>query len=75
MLYGIFLREERMCKVELCCLAHRRNVSALCLLYEIYHRAYRPLHEYLPHFVATRNTRASAALCELVSFGDPALQN
>ena len=54
-----------MCEGELCCLGHRRKVSALCLLYKIYHRADHPLHEYLHHFVAARNTRGSAAVCEL----------
>ena len=46
-------------------LAPRKNVRALSLLYEIYPREDHPLHEYLHHFVATSNTRASAALCEL----------
>ena len=46
-------------------LGHRRKVSALCLLYKIYHRAAHPLHEYLHHFVAARSTRASVALGEL----------
>ena len=41
------------------------EVSALCLLYKIYHRKEHPLHEYLHHFVAARNTRGSAALCEV----------
>ena len=31
----------------------------------IHHRADHSLHEYLRHFVAALNTRASAALCEL----------
>ena len=56
---------ERLCEGELCSLGHRRKVSTLCLLYAIYHRADRPLQEYLHHFVAARNTRPSAALCEL----------
>ena len=46
-------------------LGHRKKVSALCLLYEIYHRTDHSLHEYLHHFLAARNTRASAALNEL----------
>ena len=42
-------------------------VSALCCsLYKIYHRAdHSSLHEYLHHFDAACNTKASAALCEL----------
>ena len=38
---------------------------ALCLLYEIYHRAEHPLEECLHHFIAACNIRASAALGEL----------
>ena len=49
---------------KLCCLAHRRKVSAFYLLYEIYHRVDHPMNRYLNHFVATRNTRAAAALGE-----------
>ena len=56
---------ERLCEGELCCLGHRRKVSASCLLYEIYHRVDHPMNEYLNNFVAARNTRASAALYEL----------
>ena len=40
-------------------------VSALSLLYKIFLRADHFLHEYLHHFIAARNTRASAALGEL----------
>ena len=54
---------ERLCESELCCLGRRRKVSTLCLLYKIYHRADYSLQEYLHHFVAVRNTRASAARC------------
>ena len=57
---------KRLCAGELCCLGHRREVSTLCLLYEIYHRAGHPMHGYQHHFFAARNTRAPAALCELV---------
>ena len=32
LLDSIFRREERLCEGELCSLAHRRKVSALCLL-------------------------------------------
>ena len=56
---------ERFYEGELCWLGHRRKLSAMCLLYENYDRADLPLHEYLHHFVAACNTRASAALCEL----------
>ena len=56
---------EGLCDGELCCLGHRRRDCALCLLYKIYYRANHPLHEYLHHFVAVRNTRGSVALCEL----------
>ena len=44
---------------------HRRKVSELCLLYKIYHRVDLTINEYLNHFVAARNVRASAALGEL----------
>ena len=56
---------ERLCEGELCSLAHRKKVSALCLLYKIYHRVDHPINGYLNHFLAARNTRASAALGEL----------
>ena len=55
---------KRFCKGELCCLRHRRRVSALCWLYKIYHRVDNPMNEYLDHFVAALNFRTSAALCE-----------
>ena len=67
----LFLRDsivhsaERLFERELCCLGHRRKVGFLGLLCKIYHSAAHSLHEYLHHFVATRNTTASAALCEL----------
>ena len=61
----IFRSAERLCEGELCCLGHRRKVSALCLLYEIYYRVDHPMNEYLKHFVAVRNTRPSATLDEL----------
>ena len=35
------------------------------LLYKMYHRADHPMHDYLYYFIATCNTRASAALGEL----------
>ena len=56
---------ESLHECELYCLQRRRKVSVLCLLYNIYHRADHPLHEYLHNFVASRNTITSAALCEL----------
>ena len=57
---------KRLCEGELCCLVHRKKVSALCLLYKVYHRVEHPMNEYLKHFVAARNTRASAALDEVI---------
>ena len=56
---------ERLHDGKLHCLGNRKTVSAFCLLYEIYHRANPPVNEYLHHFVAARNLRASPALCEL----------
>ena len=56
---------ERLCEGELGCLAHRRKVSALCLLYKIYHKSDHPMNVYTSHFVAARNTRASSAIDEL----------
>ena len=58
---------ERLCKGELCCLGHRKKVSALCLVYriyhrvehpmgyKIYHRVNNPMNEFLSHFVADRS--------------------
>ena len=54
-----------MYEEELFCLAHRKKVSALCLLYKICHRVDNSMSEYLNHFVTACNTRASAALDEL----------
>ena len=60
------VRSVERCEGELlCCLGHRRKVSALCLPYAIYHRVDNPRNEYLNHFDAVQNTRASAALGEL----------
>ena len=56
---------ERVCVGELCCLGHRRKVSAVGLLYKIYHRVDHPMTQYLKHYVAARNTKASAARSEL----------
>ena len=53
---------ERLREGELVWLEHRRKVSAVCLLYKIYHRTDHPIHEYLHHCVAARNTQTSAAL-------------
>ena len=55
---------KRLCEGELCCLGYRKKVSVLCSLYGIYHRVDHPMNDYLNHFVATRSTRASTALCE-----------
>ena len=65
LLGSIVLSAERLCESELCCLAHRRMVNALCMLYEIYHRVYHPMKEHLRHFAAAHNSRASTALGEL----------
>ena len=65
-LLDIFVHSAgKLCEGELCCFDHRSWSNALCLLYKIYYRANHPLHEHQHHFVATRNTRASAALEEL----------
>ena len=48
---------ERLCEGVLCCLGHIRKVSALCLLYKIYHRVDHPMNKYLKHLVAARNIR------------------
>ena len=66
LLDSIVRSAERLCQGELCCLGHRRKISALCLLYEVHHRVDHPINEYLNHFVAGCNTRASAALGKLV---------
>ena len=57
---------ERLCEGKLCCLRHRRRVSALCLLYKIYHSGDHTISEYPRHVVAARNTKTSAALGQLV---------
>ena len=62
LLDSIVRSAERLCESELCCLGHRRTVSALCLLNKIYHRMAHSMNEYLKNFVAARTTRASAAL-------------
>ena len=62
-LYVVIVRSAaRLCEGDRFTLAHRWKVSALCLLYEIYHRVDKPLNGYLNYFVAARNTRALAAL-------------
>ena len=38
LLDSIVRSAERLCESELCCLGHKRKVSALCLLHKIYHR-------------------------------------
>ena len=65
LLDSIVRSAEWLCEGELCCLGNRRKVSVLCLLYKIYHRVGRSMKGCLKHFVASRNTRVSAALCEL----------
>ena len=45
--------------------AQKEGQCLVFALYKIYHRVDYLLHEYLNHFVAACNTRASAALCEL----------
>ena len=50
LLDNVVRSEEKLCGCELCCLGLRRNVSALCLLYVIYHREDHPMNEYL-HFL------------------------
>ena len=42
---SIVRRAERLCQSELCSLALRRKVSALVLLYKIYHRVNHPMND------------------------------
>ena len=42
LLDSIVRSAERLCEGERCCLAHRRKVSNLSLLYKIYHRVNNP---------------------------------
>ena len=65
LLNSIVRSAERLCESKLCCLGHRRKVTALCLVCKIYHRVNHPMNGHLNHFVATRKTRASAALGDL----------
>ena len=65
LLDSIVRSAEKLCEGELCCFGNKRKVRALCLQYKGYHRVNHPMNEYLKHFVAARNTRASAALGEL----------
>ena len=65
LLDSIVRSSERLCEGELCCLRHRRKVSALRLHNKIYYRVGRPMNQHLNHFDAVCNTRASAALSEL----------
>ena len=65
LLDNIVRSSEGLCEGELCCSGHRRKVSALCLLYKIYQRVDHRMKEYMHHFIAARDTRASAALGEL----------
>ena len=66
LLYSVVRIAEGLCEGELCCLGYRRKVSALCFLYKIYHRVDHPMNEYLNPFIATLNTRVSAALSKLI---------
>ena len=75
LLDSILRSVERLCKCELYSLGHTRKISALCSLYKIYHRVDHPMNEYLYHFIAAHNTRVSAVLGEVISFGYSALQN
>ena len=66
LLNSVICSAERLYEGELCYLGHRMKLNAFSLLYNIYHRMNSfPMNEYLHHFVATRNTRTSAALVEL----------
>ena len=65
LLDSIVRSAERLREGELCSLGHRRKVSVLCLLYEIYNRVDHSMNKCLKHFVAARNTTVSAALCEM----------
>ena len=68
--YSIVHSAEGLCEGKLCCLGHRRKVSAMCLLYGINHRVNHQMNEYLKPFVSAHNTRAAVSwLC------DPALKN
>ena len=51
LLDSIVRNAERLCEGKLSCLRHKRKVSALCLLYKIYHRVDHPVNEHLHHFV------------------------
>ena len=64
LLNGIVRHVEMLNKSKFCCLGYRRKVSALCLLYKIYHRVHHTMKQYPKPFVVARNTRASAALGE-----------
>ena len=65
LLDSIVLRAKKLCEGDLCCLGHRKKVSAFCLLYKIYNGMDHPMNKYLKHFVAARNTRSSVTLGEV----------
>ena len=65
LLVSVVRSTEKLYEGAFCCLEHGMMVSALCLLYEIYHKVNHPMNENLHHFVTTRNTTASAALGEI----------
>ena len=58
---------ERLSECELCCLGHRKKISALCFVYNIWHSVDYPMNDYLNQFIAVRNTRASADLGKFAS--------
>ena len=66
LLDSIVRSAKRFCENKLCCLEHRRKVSVLCLLYEIYHKLDHLMKWYLNNFAAVRNTKSSSAPGELV---------
>ena len=66
LLDSIVRSAERLCEGELSCLKHRRKVSALCLLYEIYYRVDHPMNEHLNHLVAAPNTAAVLSVLALI---------
>ena len=65
LLDSIVSSAEMSCEDEHCYLAHRRKVTALCLLYEIYRRVDHPINGYLNYFVAVLNSRPFSATRQL----------
>ena len=62
LLDSIVRSAERVCEGDLCCLGHRRRVSALCLLYKLYPRVDHTVTKYLKRFIASHNTRTLTTL-------------